>query len=66
AEAVFQYKCDRLYAPQAEGAIAWDDPDIGVDWRLDPKDVLLSAKDRTHARLKDAADLFDYKVDYYA
>ncbi|MEG1405964.1 MAG: dTDP-4-dehydrorhamnose 3,5-epimerase, partial [Alistipes sp.] len=65
-EAVFQYKCDRLYAPQSEGAIAWDDPEIGIDWRIDPKEVLLSAKDRLHSRLKDAVDLFDYKIDYYA
>ena len=33
-EAVFQYKCDNLYAPESEGAIAWNDPAIGIDWRL--------------------------------
>ena len=33
-EAVFQYKCDNFYAPQSEGALAWDDPDLGIDWRL--------------------------------
>ena len=33
-EAVFQYKCDNLYAPQAEGALAWDDPEIGIDWSI--------------------------------
>lgn len=33
-EAVFQYKCDNLYAPESEGAIAWDDPTLGIDWRL--------------------------------
>lgn len=65
-EAVFQYKCDNLYAPQAEGAIAWDDPDIGIDWRLAPEDIILSPKDRVHPRLKDAEELFDYKTDYYA
>ena len=31
-EAVFQYKCDNFYAPQSEGAIAWNDPDIAVAW----------------------------------
>lgn len=65
-EAIFQYKCDNLYAPHAEGAIAWDDPDLGIDWRLDPAEVLLSPKDRMHPRLKDAPELFDYQTDYYA
>lgn len=65
-EAVFQYKCDNLYAPQAEGAIAWDDPDIGIDWGLPAEDVLLSAKDAAHPRLSQAPDLFDYNTDYYA
>lgn len=65
-EAVFQYKCDNPYAPQAEGAVAWDDPDIGIDWRLPAEAILLSAKDAANPRLKDAADLFDYNKDYYA
>lgn len=65
-EAVFQYKCDNLYAPHAEGAIAWDDPDIGIDWGLPVEDVLLSAKDAAHPRLKDAEYLFNYNEDYYA
>lgn len=65
-EAVFQYKCDNLYAPQAEGAIAWDDPDLGIDWQVPADKVLLSAKDQCHPRLKDATDLFDYSIDYYA
>lgn len=65
-EAVFQYKCDNLYAPQAEGAIAWDDPDIGIDWGLPAEDVLLSAKDAAHPRLSQATELFDYNTDYYA
>ena len=65
-EAVFQYKCDNPYAPQAEGAVAWDDPDIGIDWRLPAEAILLSAKDAANPRLSDAADLFDYNKDYYA
>jgi len=65
-EAIFQYKCDNLYAPHAEGAIAWNDPEIGIDWHLPAEDVLLSAKDAVHPMLKEAEDLFDYKVDYYA
>lgn len=65
-EVIFQYKCDNLYAPESEGAIAWNDPDIGIDWQLPAEDVLLSAKDSAHPMLKDAEDLFDYNVDYYA
>ena len=65
-EAIFQYKCDNLYAPQAEGAIAWNDPEIGIEWGLPAEDVLLSAKDAAHPLLKDSEYLFDYNVDYYA
>lgn len=65
-EAIFQYKCDNLYAPQSEGAIAWNDPDININWQLPAQDVLLSAKDSAHPMLKDSEYLFDYNVDYYA
>ena len=50
-EAVFQYKCDNYYCPSSEGAIAWDDPDLGIDWRIPKEDVILSAKDSHHPRL---------------
>ena len=56
--AVFQYKCDNFYTPQNEGAIAWDDPDLGIDWGIPMDKVLLSEKDRLHSRLKDAEWLF--------
>ena len=52
-EAVFQYKCDNYYHPEAEGALAWNDPDIAIDWRIPASDVLLSAKDSSHPFLKD-------------
>ena len=51
--AVFQYKCDNYYAPQAEGAIAWDDPDLAIDWQIPAKKAVLSEKDRNHPRLKE-------------
>lgn len=53
-EAVFQYKCDEFYCPEAEGAIAWDDPDLAIDWRIPAEDVVLSEKDKKHPRLKEA------------
>ena len=59
-EVIFQYKCDNYYAPEYEGAIAWDDPDLGIDWKIPAEDVILSAKDTCHPRLKDAEWLFDY------
>ena len=59
-EVVFQYKCDNLYAPQYEGAIAWDDPDLGIDWHIPKDKMLLSEKDKIHPRLKEAEWLFDY------
>lgn len=52
-EVVFQYKCDAYYAPQSEGAVAWDDPDLGIDWRVPAEKVILSEKDKKHPRLKD-------------
>lgn len=51
--AVFQYKCDNYYAPQAEGAIAWDDPDLAIDWQIPAKKAVLSEKDRNHPTLKE-------------
>ena len=65
-EAVTIYKCDNLYAPESEGAIIWNDPEIGIDWGLAAEDVVLSPKDMCHPMLKDAPELFDYNVDYYA
>lgn len=52
-EVIFQYKCDNFYAPQSEGAVAWDDPDLGIDWGIPADKALLSDKDRKHPRLKD-------------
>ncbi len=65
-EAVFQYKCDNAYAPQSEGALAWDDPDLAIDWRIPADEIILSEKDKHHPRLHDAdAWLFDYGETLY-
>lgn len=52
-EVIFQYKCDNYYCPSSEGAIAWNDPDLGIDWRIPEDKVILSEKDRSHPFLRD-------------
>lgn len=59
-EVVFQYKCDAYYAPQSEGAIIWNDPSIGIDWKVSNEDVLLSDKDRNHPTLCEFESPFTY------
>lgn len=64
-EVIFQYKCDNFYLPQSEGAIAWDDSDLNINWKIPSEKVILSPKDKAHPRLMDATDLFDYSIDLY-
>lgn len=64
-EAVFQYKCDNLYAPECEGALAWDDPDLGIDWQISADKIILSEKDKHHPALKEADGLFSYNENLY-
>jgi len=58
--AIFQYKCDNYYAPQSEGALIWNDPDINIDWQIPAADVILSEKDKKHPFLKDLVTPFTY------
>ena len=53
-EAIFTYKVDNPYAPQADAGIRWNDPDLGIEWPIDPKDVQTSEKDLKQPFLKDA------------
>lgn len=64
-DVIFQYKCDNFYAPESEGAIAWDDPDLAIDWKVPADKIILSAKDTCHPRLKDAPWLFNYNETLY-
>ena len=57
-QAVFQYKCDEFYHPEAEGAIAWNDPTINIDWQIPTEDIILSAKDKSHPMLHDITSPF--------
>ena len=59
-EAVFQYKCDNFYAPQSEGALAWDDPTLNIDWRIPADKVVLSEKDKHHPMFADFVSPFIY------
>ena len=53
-EAIFTYKVDNPYAPQTEAGIRWDDPDLAIDWPIDPAQVLTSEKDLKQPLLRDA------------
>lgn len=64
--AVFQYKCDNYYAPQADGGISINDASLGIDWRINPANAILSEKDMRHALLADFESPFDYNSDLYA
>ncbi len=57
---VFQYKCDNYYAPEAEAGIAWDDPVLEIDWKVDAEAVLLSEKDKKNPLLSESDALFEY------
>ena len=59
-DAIFQYKCDNYYAPQSEGAVAWDDPILSIDWRVPTPDVSLSTKDAYHPCLDEFNTPFIY------
>lgn len=64
-EVIFQYKCDNFYAPKYEGAIAWNDSDLKIDWKIPQDKILLSEKDKHHPKLKDAEWLFNYNEYLY-
>lgn len=52
-EAVFQYRCDRYYAPESEGGIAWNDPELDIDWGIPEEDMIISRKDQNNPSFKD-------------
>jgi len=61
--AVFQYKCDNFYAPQADDGISILDASLGIDWRIPVEHALLSEKDTKHLLLKDFVSPFEYNVE---
>jgi len=54
------YKVTDYYAPACDRGIAWDDPALGIDWRIPADGVILSEKDKKHPRLSDAAPAFQF------
>ena len=60
-EAVFQYKCDEFYHPEADAGISILDDSLGIDWRIKDK-LILSDKDTKHPLLKDFDSPFDIKT----
>lgn len=63
--AVFQYKCDNFYAPQADGGISIKDDSLGIDWKIPTENALLSEKDLKHVLLKDFDSPFSIDMNLY-
>lgn len=61
----FAYKVDNYYAQECDRGIAYNDKNLKIDWQVAPELLHLSEKDTKQARLEDAHDLFEYKVNYY-
>lgn len=64
-EAIFQYKCDNFYAPEADGGISILDDSLGIDWRIPMDKAILSEKDTKHPLLKNFDSPFDINVPLY-
>lgn len=63
--AIFQYKCDNFYAPEADGGISIKDDSLGINWQIPMDAAILSEKDIKHLCLKDFDSPFDYNVNLY-
>lgn len=63
--AIFQYKCDEFYHPEADAGIQLNDPSLNIDWRIPMKDAIMSEKDMQRAKIADISLDFDYKIDPY-
>ncbi len=63
--AIFQYKCDNFYHPEADGGISILDNSLGIDWRIPTDHAILSEKDTNHPLLKNFDSPFDFNVSLY-
>jgi dTDP-4-dehydrorhamnose 3,5-epimerase len=66
AQAIVAYKVDNYYAPECDRGLAWNDPDINIDWQIAQQDIKLSDKDMCQSLLADLSDKFQHGVNYYA
>ena len=65
--AVFQYKCDEFYHPEADSGIQLLDEELGIDWQIPRDKAIMSDKDKVRKRLSQLISFdFDYKIDYYS
>lgn len=63
--AVFQYKCDEFYHPEADGGVNIQDGSLGIDWKISMDDAILSEKDTNHVLFSDFESPFDINIDLY-
>lgn len=63
--AIFQYKCDEFYHPEADGGISIQDPSLGIDWRIPAEKAILSEKDTKHPTLAEFDSPFDINISLY-
>lgn len=63
--AVFQYKCDEFYHPEADGGISIIDDSLGIDWKIPTDKAILSEKDKKHVALKDFETPFSIDISLY-
>ena len=60
--AIFQYKCDNYYHPEADGGISILDKSLAIDWKIDSSKAILSEKDTRHPVLKDFDSPFEFRI----
>ena len=65
-DTVFAYKVDNYYSPECDRGIAFDDKNLGIDWKLSYNELKLSDKDNKQPKLHETNDLFKYGVEHYA
>jgi dTDP-4-dehydrorhamnose 3,5-epimerase len=64
--AIFAYKVDNYYSPECDRGIKFDDPELGIDWQINPNFLQLSDKDKKQPLLKESTELFDFQVNQYS